>query len=90
MCINHDAAHDSAAPSTPFQDAGEPFFPVWFKLQRLSDKQRDGADHWLGSQLVRLPGQSPPCMWSFTGEYWDCKQRLEWSRCPDIYSEDRE
>jgi hypothetical protein len=21
----------------------------------------------------------------FTGEYWECKEKQEWSRCPDIY-----
>ena len=21
----------------------------------------------------------------FTKEYWDCKQKQDWSRCPDIY-----
>ena len=22
---------------------------------------------------------------SFTQEYWDCKSKQDWSRCPDIY-----
>ena len=21
----------------------------------------------------------------FTGKYWDCKARLQWDMCPDIY-----
>lgn len=24
---------------------------------------------------------------AFTGEYWQCKEKHDWSRCPDIYLE---
>jgi len=24
---------------------------------------------------------------AFTGEYWHCKEKRDWSRCPDIYLE---
>ena len=68
------------------QEAGEHFFPCWFKLRSLTSQQQQGADHWLGSALVRLPDQEPPGMWEFTGSYWEAKQMTEWSQSPDIYS----
>jgi hypothetical protein len=68
------------------QESEEATFPCWFKLRAPNSQQEKGADHWLGSTLVRMPGQEPPCLWQFTGEYWEAKQRLEWGKCPDIYS----
>lgn len=68
------------------QENGEHFFPCWFKLRSLTSQQQQGADHWLGSALVRLPDQKPPGLWEFTGSYWEAKQRLDWSHSPDIYS----
>lgn len=26
---------------------------------------------------------------TFTNEYWDCKEKKDWSRCPDIFSIDK-
>lgn len=79
--------HGTASGSAIWLQArGQPFFPVWFQLRSLTEKQQVGADHWLGSQLVRLPKEPPPPLWEFTGEYWEAKQKLDWSRCPDIYS----
>lgn len=34
-----------------------------------------GTDEITGAPIYR-----------YTQEYWDCKQRQDWSRCPDIYS----
>lgn len=68
------------------QAQGEGYFPLWFKLREMDEAQRAGADKWLGSKLVRLPEEGPPCLWEFTGEYWAAKERLDWASCPDIYS----
>lgn len=68
------------------QENGEKFFPCWFKLRSLTSQQQEGADHWLGSPLVRLPKETPPALWEFTGSYWEAKHKLEWVPCPDIYS----
>lgn len=70
------------------QEKGETFFPCWFKLRNLTTQQESGADHWLGSQLVRLPKEDPPCLWEFTGGYWEGKQHSDWADCPDIYSDE--
>ena len=68
------------------QAQGQEFHPRWFALRDVRPGQERGADAWLGTALVRLPGEGPPSAWRFTGEYWAAKAAGAWADCPDLYS----
>ena len=60
------------------------------QAQRVRRGQRN-KDHvtleakWFVKRKCAVVGDE---VWRFTGEYWDCKERQEWSRCSAIFLED--
>ena len=74
------------------QEEGGQFHPLWFRLREPGKGQAQGADHWLGQALVRLPEREGPSLWEYTGEYFGVGSRpgvpRDWSRCPDLYGPD--
>lgn len=79
--------------SAPAQEEATQFHPLWFRLKEPGKGHAQGADHWLGQTLVRLPDREGPSLWEYTGEYFlgGASQRgasRDWSRCPDLYGPD--
>ncbi|PAA85237.1 hypothetical protein BOX15_Mlig004611g1, partial [Macrostomum lignano] len=53
--------------------------------EAASSAGHGSSDHqaaWFKPKKDPISGGTIHC---FTGEYWDCKQRSEWSKCPDLF-----
>ncbi|KAK9811536.1 hypothetical protein WJX72_005524 [[Myrmecia] bisecta] len=60
--------------------AGHKYMPKWFTLRVA------GQD----DPLVRTMDKRGESVWVFTGDYWACRETGDWSRCPDIYGDDKQ
>jgi len=56
----------------------------WSALLIVGREYRGYEPKWFAKQSDPLTGN---LIHMFTHEYWDCKQRQDWTRCPDIFVE---
>ena len=57
---------------------------------RRAQRNADNVTHnpkWFEKQTCELVGDE---VWVFKGEYWECKERQDWTRCPVLFLEDEE
>lgn len=65
--------------------------------QRCKRRQREAAAEAAAAGTSPAPAPEQPAWFSrhqaptdstthfYTGDYWPCKERQDWTRCPDIY-----